>query len=147
MKVSLLTSAPTRFTGSLHLLSHTHWDHELVRPRSRRPPRPRKRPDRVGCRGRGRGGGRVARFMGRKEPHLRVGLFAVAEGPSNGSQKTPSDCAEGASWIEIRSEFVDEIESCRDGVATVSNAGDASTVRFVTAHAVIPADFSAADNI
>ena len=53
------------FIDSLHLLSHTHRDHELVRPRSRRPPRPRKRPDRVGCRGRGRerGGGRVAWFM------------------------------------------------------------------------------------
>src|SRR5438046_9340289 len=60
---NLLTSAPTRFMESLHLLSHTHGDHELVRPRSRRPPRPRKRPDRVGCRGRERGGGRVARFM------------------------------------------------------------------------------------
>src|SRR5437764_73972 len=55
-----------RFMGSVHLLSHTHWDHELVRPRSRPPPRPRKRPDRVGCRGRERerGGGRVTRFMG-----------------------------------------------------------------------------------
>src|SRR5213595_612095 len=54
-----------RLMESLDLLSHTHWDHELVRPRSRRPPRPRKRPDRVGCRGRGRerGGGRLARFM------------------------------------------------------------------------------------
>src|SRR5438874_2046249 len=64
---SLLTSAPTTFMESLHLLSHTHWDHELVRPRSRRPPRPRKRPDRLGCRGRERerGGGRVARFIER----------------------------------------------------------------------------------
>src|SRR5205814_5489750 len=63
---SLLASAPARFMESLHLLSHTHWDHELVRPRSRRPPRPRKRPDRVGCRGRERGGGRVARLMERE---------------------------------------------------------------------------------
>src|SRR5438876_846469 len=53
------------FMGSLHLLSHTHWDHELVRPRSRPPPRPRKRPDRMGRRGRKRGGGRVARFRER----------------------------------------------------------------------------------
>src|SRR5207237_7964439 len=35
-------ACPTlRFMESLHLPSHTHWDHELVRPRSRRPPRPR----------------------------------------------------------------------------------------------------------
>src|SRR5438034_8398906 len=69
-----------RFMESLLSPACMLGDHEPARPRSRRPPAPRKHPDGVGCRGREREG-REDRFMGSENRIPSRGLFMVSPSP------------------------------------------------------------------